>query len=223
CYRETNFVIGEHLINELSSEAELWIDLWRDNYAFVASRVAAGLRQIFEQAHLKDGALPLPAFLRYCREAQLPLEGAGMVALAHLAFQEVKAAFSEKLQDRSHLPLIQLTAEDCHLVRQTFSYPKFDECTYPSADLQLAASSIEAVGLGEYQWILAELHPPVAILHHGFYWSCPDKEALSAALEKTLFGKPYLYYGYFAADFTATTTVRLDALPKSTKFVASQR
>ena len=223
CYRETNFVIGERLINEVTSEAELWIDLWRDNYAFVASRVAAGLRQILEQAQLKDGALPLPAFLRCCREAQLPLEGAGMVALAHLAFQEVKAAFSERLHDRMHLPLVQVTAEDCHLVRQTFSYPKFDECTYPSADLQLAASSVEAVGRGEYQWILAELHPPVALLHHGFYWSCPDKAGLSAAIEKTLLGKPYLYYGYFAADFTATTTVRLDALPKSTKFVASQR
>ena len=43
---------------------------------------------------------------------------------------------------------------------------------------------IEAVARGEYQWVLAELHPPVALLHHGFYWSCPDKEALSRCPQK---------------------------------------
>jgi hypothetical protein len=223
CFRQPNFVINEDLINQVTTDAEPWIDLWRDNYAFVASRVAAGLRRILEQAPIHNGALPLPEFLRRCGDAQLPLEGAGMVALAHLAFREVRAAFAEKLSDRAHLPILELTTEDCHFVRQNFSYPKFDECTYPSADLQLAASSVEAVRRGEYQWILAELHPPIALLHHGFYWSCPDKAGLSAAIEKTLFGKPYLYYGYFAADFTATTTVRLDAFPKSTKFVAPQR
>jgi Lantibiotic dehydratase, N terminus len=223
CVRESHFVINESLINEVVTEAAPWIDLWRDNYAFVAGRVAAGLRRILEEAPRQNGSVPLPAFLKCCRDAQLPLEGAGMVALAHLAFREVKEAFAERLHDRAYLPQVQLTEEDCHFVRQSFAYAKFDECTYPSADLQLAASSAEAVGRGEYQWIVAELHPPVALLHHGFYWSCPDKTALARAIEGTLLGKPYLYYGYFAADFTATTTVRLDALPEATKFVASQR
>ena len=59
-----------------------------------------------------------------------------------------------------------------------FSTEKFDEFTYPSADLQIGAKSVEAVERGEYRWTLAELHPPVALLHHGFYWSCPDKAAL---------------------------------------------
>ena len=223
CDRQTNFVINESLINEVVVDAEPWIDLWRDNYAFVASRVAAGLRRILEQAPLENGALPLSAFVQRCADAQLPLEAAGMVALAHLAFQEVRTAFAERLQNRVHLREVELTAEDCHFVRRNFSYPRFDECTYPSADLQLAAASVEAVKRREYQWVLAELHPPIALLHHGFYWSCPDKEGLNAAIESTLFGKPYLYYSYFAADFTATTAVRLDAMPKSTKFVAPQR
>ena len=33
-----------------------------------------------------------------------------------------------------------LTIEDCHVVRNNLSYPHFDEYTYPSADLQLAAA-----------------------------------------------------------------------------------
>jgi hypothetical protein len=72
--------------------------------------------------------------------------------------------------------------------------------------------------------VLAELHPAVALLHHGFYWSCPDKTSLSEALVSTVFGKPNFHYGFFAADFTATTTVRFfDALPNLTWFVAPQR
>jgi hypothetical protein len=212
------------LINEVAVEAAPWIDLWRDNYAFVASRVAAGLRGLLEQAPLLDDAIPLPAFLRHCAQMQMPLTGLGMIALAHNAFREVKSAFRERLQLHADQPEYQLTADDCQFVRREFVYDRFDEYTYPSADLQLGASSVEAVARGEYQWVLAELHPPVALLHHGFYWSCPDKEALSAALRSAACGQPNFHFGYFAADFTATTAVRIfDGLPDLTYFVAPQR
>ncbi len=223
CFRDCGFTLRGDLLDEVITEAEPWIDLWRDNYAFVAGRVAAGLRAVFEEVAQKDAALPLPYFLHLCAQEKLPLSGAGMVALAHLAFREVKEGFRERLRDRGEDRICQLSVADCHFVRQNFSYTKFDECTYPSADLQLAAASPEAATRGECQWILAELHPPVALLHHGFYWSCPDKAALREAIERTLHGRPYLYYGYFAADFTATTAVRLDALPGMIRFVAPQR
>jgi hypothetical protein len=224
CFRECNFSISEDLINEVALEAASWIDFWRDNYAFVASRVADGLRRLLKEAPLQSGALPFPAFLRHCAMQKMPLTGPGMVAFAHLAFQEVKTAFRENLGSRIAATEYELTAADCHLVRRQFDYPKFDEYTYPSADLQLAAQSVAAVQRGEYQWILAELHPPAALLHHGFYWSCPDKPALSRALEAILFRQPSFQFGFFAADFTATTAVRLfEALPDLTYFVAPQR
>ena len=182
CFRECNFSISEDLINEVADEAAPWIDLWRDNYAFVASRVAAGLRGLLAQAPLQNGALPLPAFLHHCANLHMPLTGPGMIAFAHNAFQEVKAAFQEKLQDRADQPEYELTAADCQFVREKFTYESFDEYTYPSADLQLGAKSVAAVARGEYQWVLAELHPSVALLHYGFYWSCPDKTELNAAL-----------------------------------------
>jgi len=224
CFRECHFSIGEELIDEVTTEAEPWIDLWRDNYAFVASRVAAGLRGLFEKAPLQNGAISLPAFLRHCETQRMPLTGPAMVALAHMAFQEVKAAFRDRMQNRPEAAEWELTADDCHFVRQTFQYEKFDEFTYPSADLQLEARSVEAVTRGEYRWILAELHPPVALLHHGFYWSCPDKAALGNALAQTTKGCPSFHFGFFAADFTAATAVRmLDSMPGGTSFVAPQR
>ena len=224
CFRECHFSIGEDLINEVVMDAEPWIDLWRDAYAFVASRVAAGLRALFEKAPLQNGALPLPAFLRHCEMLKMPLTGPAMVGLAHMAFQEVKAAFRDRMRNRPEAAEWELTADDCHFVRQNFQYEKFDEFTYPSADLQIASKSVEAVARGEYQWTLAELHPPVALLHHGFYWSCPDKTELGRALSSTVKGCPSFHFGFFAADFTATTTVRmLDAIPERMSFVAPQR
>jgi hypothetical protein len=224
CFRECHFSIGEDLINEVTADAEPWIDLWRDNYAFVASRVAVGLRALFEKAPLQNGALPLPAFLRHCEMLKMPLTGPAMVGLAHMAFQEVKAAFRDRMRNRPEAAEWELTADDCHFVRQNFQYEKFDEFTYPSADLQIASKSVEAVARGEYQWTLAELHPPVALLHHGFYWSCPDKTELGRALASTVKGCPSFHFGFFAADFTATTAVRmLDAIPERMSFVAPQR
>jgi hypothetical protein len=224
CFRECGFTVGEDLVGEVPREAAPWIDLWRDSYAFVASRVAAGLRGILEKAPTKNEAIPMPAFFHMCEQLRMPLTGPALVGLAHMAFQEVKAAFRQQIASRADADELQLTADDCHFVRRNFEYPKFDEYTYPSADMQLSAKSAEAVARGEYEWILAELHPPVAMLHHGFYWGCPDKEALGRAVASTANGRPTLHFGFFAIDFTATTVVRVfDAIPGLMNFVAPQR
>lgn len=224
CFRECGFVISEQLTDKFTRDAAPWIDLWRDTYAFVASRVAAGLRNFFASAPVRDGAVSLPAFLRHCENLKMPLTGHGLVALAHVAFQEVKAAFRQLTDTRADAAEWELSAEDCQFVRRQFEYPKFDEFTWPSADLQLAAESVAAVERGEGRWILGELHPPVALLHHGGYWGCPDHDLLGRAFASTTRGQPAFHFGFFAADFTAHTVVRfLDALPDSTSFVAPQR
>lgn len=224
CFRECGFSMDEKLIDEVVVDAAPWIDLWRDSYAFVASRVADNLRGILNKMSIQNGAVPLPAFLHACEAAKLPLTGPGLVALAHIAFQEVKMAFRDMMKAHAGEAEYELTVEHCHFVRRNFQYSKFDEYTYPSADLQISARSREAIAAGDYQWILAELHPPVALLHHGGYWSCPDKISLNKALVQTIGGKPNFHFGFFAADFTSHTTVRLfEALPDFSNFVAPQR
>src|SRR5947199_8977437 len=86
-------------------------------------------------------ALPLPAFLRACETAKLPLTGPGLVGLALMAFQEIKAAFRERLKAQAHLADDELTAADCHFVREKVSSQKFDVLTFPFGDLQLAAKA----------------------------------------------------------------------------------
>jgi hypothetical protein len=224
CFRECHFEIGEKLIDEVAVDAAPWIDLWRDSYSFIASRVAAALQSIMGKAGARNGVMPLPGFLQACEEAKLSLIGPGLIAPAAMAFQEVKTGFREMMKAHSDKAEHELTAADCHFIRDKFQYPKFDEYTYPSADLQLAAKSADDLAAGNYQWILSELHPPIALLHHGGYWSCPDKKSLNAALAQTIAGKPNFHFGFFAADFTSHTTVRIfDALPEFSNFVAPQR
>ncbi len=141
CFRESVFEIPEAMTDDLALEAAPWIDLWRDTYAFVASRVAAGLRTLFETAPIQDGAVPLPGFLKHCEMQRMPLTGPGLVALAHIAFQEVKAAFRKEVAGRAGHAELALSEHDCHFVRRNFTYEKFDEYTYPSADLQISATS----------------------------------------------------------------------------------
>lgn len=224
CVRESAFRIEEDMLQQVADEAAPWIDLWRDSYALIASRVSSGLAGLLKAMPKSSAAVPLPAFLQACENARLSLTGPGLVALAHIAFQEVKAGFRGMISKHLDKAEYVLTADDCHFVRRSFEYPKFDEYTYPSADLQLSARSVEGIQAGDYQWLLAELHPPAAMLHHGAYWSCPDFGALHDALARTLFGRPSFHFGFFAADFTAHTTVRqFDALPELTYFVAPQR
>src|SRR6202040_476107 len=50
------------------------------------------------------------------------------------------------------------------------------------------------------------------------------KNALSRGLATTTFGRPNFHFGFFAADFTSHTAVRLfDAMPELSNFVAPQR
>lgn len=224
CARGGKITVSERLFEEFVRDAEPWIDLWRDTYAFVASRVSAGLRALLQQASEGGSPVSLPAFLHHCQSQGLALEGPGMVVLAATAFNEVRAAFSAGMDGRTDSAEISLTEADCHLVRNNFQYEKFDEYTYPSADLQISAASLEAIEAGIYMWVLGELHPPPAMLHHCFYWSCPNPSLLAQGLSKTAFGIPNFHYGFRAADFTSHTTVHIiDALPELSYFVAPQR
>lgn len=222
CFRETGFVVNEGMLNEVARDAAIWLDFWRDTYAFVASRVSSVLARVFAQIPKQDDGVPLPAFLRACELSKIPLASIGLVGPAHLAFQEVKTAFRARIQPHAADEEYELTTEDCHVVRDQFQYPKFDEFTFPSLDLQLSARSLENIARGRYRWILSEVHPPPALLHHCMFWRCPDQKELGRALAQVS-GKSF-HFGFAAADFTAHTTVRaFDALPETSTFVASQR
>ena len=180
-FSECNFSICRRAAPRSGAhDAAPWIDLWRDSYASSPSRVAAGLRQILAKfPRRRNSVLPLPAFLRACEAAKLPLTGPGLVALATMAFQEVKTAFREQLRPHAESDGIRTYCRRLPCCSpDNFDYPKFDEYTYPSADLQIRSRVRRSgrtrrlsVGPGG----AASARRPASSWR---YWSCPDKPAL---------------------------------------------
>ena len=66
CARDMRFCLTSEMTNELTRDVAPWLDLWRDTYGFVATRVAQGLSGLLRSAPVSDGAISLPAFLQHC-------------------------------------------------------------------------------------------------------------------------------------------------------------
>ncbi len=209
CLREGGLVLGEALARQVASAATPWLDLWRDTYAFIAHRANEKLRALHAALPSRDGAVPLPAYLRAADGAGLPLGTIGVPALAHVAFQEVKAAFRATVAGRADARSWSLSAEDCAFVRRRFEFARFDAFTWPSADLQLAARSADDVAAGRHRWVVAELHLAAAVLQHGVYWSCPDSDAFGRSLRDV--AGPFCDWG-LPADPVSHTMLHLETL-----------
>jgi len=122
---------------------------------------------------------------------------------------------------RAAQPELELTANDCHFVRRQFTFPPFDEYTWPSADLMIAASSQEATERGEYTWVLAELHPFVVPFTHCFYFSCPEPSLFRSALLQATGGRPTFM---FAENTTTHTFPHLcDTAPEAWAWLGTRR
>jgi hypothetical protein len=219
CLRDCRMSLGEEDVRVLERDAAPWFDLWRDTLCFLASRVAERQRKLWESAPRRQGRVMLPAFLAHAATADV-----GYTLQATEAFGEVKAAFNDLVGSWPDTAERELTPEDCRFVRDRFSFRSFDEYVFPSADLQIVAASPEAFSRGEYQWVVAELHPPLAMIQHVFYWACPDKPLLRDSLKAMMFGQPLCYYGMGGGDNTAHTAMQLfDALPRELVSYASQQ
>ncbi len=218
CTRECGFVLGGDLAGEIAGEAAPWLDFWRDTYAFVAHRVNEKLRALLATVAGPDGAAPLPAFLRAADAANLPLGFNGLPTLAYVAFQEVKAAFRAAMSGRPDAKAWALGASDLAFVRRRFEFPRFDEFTWPSADLQLAAASVDDVRAGRHRWVVAELHIAAVAIQHGIYWGCPDLPAFGRTV-RTIAGGPVCDWGFVPADLVNHTLLHSEPIQDRWSYV----
>lgn len=210
CARDCGFVLGGDAADEIARDAAPWLDLWRDVFAFVASRANARLAALHAAAG--GGAVPLPAYLRAAEGAGLPLTLNGLPGLAYMAFLEVKAAFAEATAGRADAREWTLSREDCAFLARRFQFPRFDPFTFPSADLQLAAHTPADVAAGRHRWVVAELHLPPVALQHAVYWACPDTAAFHRSM-RAMAGGPFADWGFLPADLTNHTLLHFEAAP----------
>ncbi|HEY6101049.1 MAG TPA: lantibiotic dehydratase, partial [Anaeromyxobacter sp.] len=212
CDRDCGFVLGGDAAAEVTRDAAPWLDLWRDVFAFAASRANAKLAALHSAAGPKGGAVPLPAYLAAAESAGLPLTLNGVPGLAFMAFMEVKAAFARATAGREEAREWTLTADDCAFLRKRFEFPRFEPFTFPSADLQLAARSAAEVAEGKHRWVVAELHLPAVAMQHAVYWACPDPARFERWL-RAMAGGPFADWGFLPADLTNHTLLHFEAAP----------
>ncbi len=182
CLRTCNFTLGGDVAARFEAEAAPWLDLFTDTASHAWQHVSRRMLQLHEGAPRRDGIVPLLAFLRHADQAGVPLGRDGIAQLASEAFREVQRAFEAHLDARADAPEIELTVEDCHLVRRQFAPPPSPVC--PSVDLQIAASSLAAITAGHYQMVVGEVNLVCPIAAHVFYWGCPDRAELDAEIRR---------------------------------------
>jgi hypothetical protein len=119
----------------------------------------------------------------HAAEQGVDIEGHAASAIASEAFARVRAALLASICDRVDQPEVALSSHDTDVVRRSFEFPKYDAFTWPSADLQIAATSLEAVAHGDFEWILAELHNYQAPFQN-WSWEKQDTRAMIADLRR---------------------------------------
>lgn len=206
CVVDATLSIPHRLFDELAVAAAPWLDFWRAVYCTIAARATERLRP------LVNGPTPLAAFLGKAAANGIALALNGIPLLAAQAFAEVRARFASAFAEQAGERELELSPA---LLAAVAGGPaSFSELTWPSADVQLRASSAEAVKRGDFQWIIAELHPGVAVVQHGLLWGCPDPAAFAADVRCAMDG-PVGDFGFAGVDLTTHTTVPFSAFAPS--------
>ena len=195
CCRSGEFVIGQRRVDELVADATPWFDLFRDANSVAALAVYDGLSQMHAKAPRHHGRLSLSAFMAFAAASGSDLQGS-IFRFAHETFREIRDRFARRLS-RPDAPEWELTPEDCSFLAG--SHVPRKDLAYLSADLQIAAPSLDAVARGDFQWVVSELHHGVAIMGQSLTWSCPDRSRLGAQLRDCQGRQPTFYFDSMGA------------------------
>lgn len=211
CVLDVDVHLGRKCADGLATRAAPWLDLWRDTVAFAAHRANEKLRALHAKVGQGSALVPLPSLLAAAEAVNLSLPVNGVPALAYLAFQEVNAVFRAQLESRLDQREVELSADDCGVVRRCFVFPQATPFAYPSADLQVAAKDLTQIEAGEHRWVIAELHGGAVALQHGIYWGCPDRASFDGWV-RTMASGPTADWGFAGADLATHTTIHYEAL-----------
>ncbi|MEO8700900.1 MAG: hypothetical protein ABI867_12705 [Kofleriaceae bacterium] len=225
CERTTNLVLGGDLAAALTADIGPWIDLFRDTIALAATHCFERVRQLHASAPRRDGKLVLAAFVAHCEANDFAIRGAGLSRIARLAFDICKREFRDVLGGRADAREWVIDEAACRVLRDRHAVRPAEEFSLVSPDLQLAASSPEAVARGDYQWIVAELHTMITPLQRCLDWSCNDPELLRAQYRGAAMGRSWVVpsrAGFFATS-VHTSPERLVEYVPGFVFAAPER
>lgn len=185
CQRDVDVDLGPDFIDALGPPLSLLLTSARWLTWEVARTLEPRLRQAYETVRAEQGK----------SEVRLvDLFPAFQAALGEIALQPAHvAAFQERWQQLLKLPACQrrVAYEARSLlprVREVFAAPGpgWRSARHHGVDLLLSAASVEAVGRGDFQLVLGELHVGCHTLHSGMVAQHPEREAVLAALDRDI-------------------------------------
>jgi hypothetical protein len=223
CSREGDFAVGAGPVAELLRDAAPWLDLFRDACALAALRVFEAVRPLYAEAPRRAGHVLIGDLLGLARSRGAELAALTPSRVAEAAFAEVRGALARRLAHRADAAEWELSADECAALRG--AAPPRPELPYPSADLQLAAPSPEAIARGDYRWVVAELHTAFAPVAQSLSWSCPDRPRLAARFGEAHGGHPTVFFdtpGSGQGPVHVATELAIDGL-RPVAFVTDDR
>jgi hypothetical protein len=170
-------VLGGPFVEQATADLAPWYELWRDLAGLYASRIGETLRPIRDS--LGAGPVTLAAFFDACREARADLWKHGGTGMAPEIYDQVQEAWQAQLGPRMDQREVALTADDLSFLRRRFAFERMRAFDNPAPDLQIVASSADAIAAGDWQLLVGEIHPDLSVWEHCFLLWCPDVETLA--------------------------------------------
>ena len=191
CFQGGEVTLGEESVDAMVADAWPWFELFRDSISFASARVFERMHALVKAAPRGKGALRYSTLCRIARQHGPGIDDDALsMVVGSETFADIKRELGEELAQRADAPEWQLSADDCAFLRRRHRFPICD-LAIPSADLQVAAASLEDAEAGHVDWLVAELHAAPALLQQASYWCCPDKPALHAAIARAVGGRAF--------------------------------
>jgi hypothetical protein len=166
--------LGKPMIDQLQEDARPWYELWRDMAGLYATRLHGSLQQVWRD--LGGKPVPLPLFLRACKDHGLPLGFGGGAGVVYELEKEIQEAWDKQLGDRWTQPVVSLTEADTAFLRSNFSFRRMKSFDNMAPDIQIIAPDTQSLSNENWSLLVAEIHPDFTNWQHCFFAWCPDAE-----------------------------------------------
>jgi hypothetical protein len=166
--------LGKPMIDQMEQDARPWYELWRDMAGLYATRLHGSLQQVWN--NLGGKPVPLPLFLRACKDHGLPLGFGGGAGVVYELEKEIQEAWDKQLGDRWTQPVVSLTEADTSFLRDNFQFRRMKSFDNMAPDIQIIAPDTQSLSRDNWSLLVAEIHPDFTNWQHCFFAWCPDGE-----------------------------------------------
>jgi hypothetical protein len=205
-------MLGKPMIEQLLEDAQPWYELWRDLAGLYATRLHDSLQRVWRT--LGGSPVPLPLFLRACKDQGLPFGFGGGTGIVYELEKEIQEAWEKQIGDRWTEPVVSLTKADTAFLRSNFSFRRMKSFDNMAPDIQIIAPDTQSLCNENWRLLVAEIHPDFTNWQHCFFTWCPDSAEYSKDYAHAGGHEPAVVFGNYP-PFYCSSHITLCIFPYS--------